>query len=371
MRILWHGPFGTPTGYWNQARTWIPRIRDAGHEVAISCLAGVVGHMTNWDGVPVYPMSPYENYGQDTVQYNYEHFGADLVITLTCTWVLAPPIWQGMRTIHITPVDCEGMSARDYQVIAGSGGHPAAVCRWGETQMRARELDPLYLPHGVETDLYRPPEDWQATRKRLGIDDMFVVGINAGNHDKTRKCWSEAIGGFAAFHAKHPKSLLAIHANAMLPNGLKLDALVREWGVDDVAIFSPPGRLNAGAYTDADMAQWYGTLDVLMNIGNEGFGVPTVEAQACGTPVIVGNYSASQELCGAGWLVKGQKYWNDHHEKFWYMPFIASVAGQLEKAYKRRGDMTLRRQAREWSLRWDADRMFADHWTPVLKELTG
>src|SRR5712691_918122 len=41
MRILWHGPYKTPTGYWNQAEMWIKRLIGMGHEVGFSCLAGV------------------------------------------------------------------------------------------------------------------------------------------------------------------------------------------------------------------------------------------------------------------------------------------------------------------------------------------
>ena len=375
MRILWHGPFETPTGYWNQAEVWIRRLLAAGHEVAVSCLAGVTGHVQVWqpeiDGkryqVRVYPHTPYENFGQDVVRGHYEHFKADLCITLTCTWVLNPLAWRDMRVIHITPIDIEGMSIRDYEMITGSGGTPAAVCRWGETQMRARGLDPLYLPHGIDTNVFTPPENRKKLRQGLGMDHMFVVGINAGNHDKTRKRWSEALGGFAVFHEEHPKSVLLIHSLQFLPGGLKLPALVDRWGLADCVIFSDQYQLITGMTRQPELAAWYGALDVLLNVGNEGFGLPTVEAQACGTPVITAGWSASPELCGAGWQVDGQEDWNDHHEAMWKLPLIPSVAEKLTAAHQAAG--TLRGQARDFALTWDADRLFAEHWQPVLASL--
>lgn len=369
MRILWHGAHpDLPTGYANQARVWIPRLVAMGHEVAISCLAGVTSHMSQWQGCVVYPCTPYEPYGQDVVRGHYEHFKADLCITLTCSWVFNALAWRDMRVIHVTPVDCEGMSARDYDFILNSGGTPAAVCRWGETQMRSRGLEPLYLPHGVETSLFTPPENRRKMRQALGLDHLFIVGINAGNHDKTRKAFSEQFGAFAAFHEKHPKSVLAVHSIAFLPGGLKLGRLAERWGISDATLFSDQYQTITGMTGAAELAAWYGTCDVLLNATRgEGFGLPLVEAQACGTPVITGAWSTGPELAGPGWLVKGQKDWNDHHEMFWHMPFITSIEGALVRAYQGAGSK--REAARENALKWDADLMLEQHWAPVLNEL--
>ncbi len=381
MRILWHGPYKTPTGYWNQAEVWLKRLIGMGHEVAFSCLAGVTSHMETWrveaggqvHEVPVYPCTPYEMNGQDVVRGHYDHFKADLCITLTCTWVFNADAWRDMRVIHITPVDCEGMSVKDYHVVANSGGTPAAVCRWGETQMKARGLEPLYLPHGVETGVFRPPDDRAKLRKAMGLDHMFLVGINAGNHDKTRKRFNEAFGGFAAFHEKHPKSLLAVHSIAFLPGGLKLPALAAEWGISDAILFSQQYEQITGMYGTEELRAWYGALDVLLSVGNEGFGLPVAEAQACGTPVIAGNYSTGPELVGPGWLVGGQYDWNDHHEKRWYIPFITDVTAKLEAAYAVLSDPPkrgrVRKAAREFALGWDADRLLDEHWRPVFDSL--
>ena len=377
MRILWHGPYKTPTGYWNQADIWLRRLLAAGHEVAISCLAGVTGHMDHWyvmvndetQMVPVYPHTPYETLGQDVVRGHYADFKADLVITLTCTWVFNPAAWRDMRVIHITPVDIEGMSDQDYNVISGSGGMPAAVCRWGEEQMRVRGLDPLYLPHGVETSVFRPPDDRRKMRRALNMDHLFIVGMNFANHDRTRKRVFEQMAGFAAFHAKHPKTLLAVHSAMFLPEGLDLTAIVRELGLQDAVIFSDQYQLVTGMTDQPSLAAWYGTCDVLLSAGNEGFGLPVVEAQACGTPVITGNWGTGLELRGAGWGVDGQADWNNHHKKQWQLALIPSVTAALENSYQAAGDMQVRDQAREFALTWDADKQWADHWAGVIAGL--
>jgi glycosyltransferase involved in cell wall biosynthesis len=51
------------------------------------------------------------------------------------------------------------------------------------------------------------------------------------------------------------------------------------------------------------MAATYSAMDVLLAPSHgEGFCVPLIEAQACGTPVIATDFSAQPELVGAGWL---------------------------------------------------------------------
>src|SRR5260370_1210020 len=98
MRILWHGPYKTPTGYWNQAEVWLKRLIGLGHEVAFSCLAGVTSHMETWrveaggrvHAGPVYPGTPYERNGQDVVKGHYDRFKADRGTTRPAPQVLNP-----------------------------------------------------------------------------------------------------------------------------------------------------------------------------------------------------------------------------------------------------------------------------------------
>jgi glycosyltransferase involved in cell wall biosynthesis len=348
-------------------RVWLPRLQAMGHDLAVSCLAGPTSYPDSWRDIPLYPMTPYENFGQDVVAGHYAHFKADLCITLTCTWVFNPLAWRDMRVIHITPVDIEGMSAKDYAVISQSGGMPAAVCRWGEAQMKTRGLEPLYLPHGIETSVFKPPEDRQALRRAQGIDHLFVTGICAANNDKQRKHLFEAIAGWAAFHGKHPKSVLLLHTAQYLPGGLKLFRIVQELGIEDACVFSDQYQLMTGMVSDEALAAWYGACDVLLNVGNEGFGLPGVEAQACGTPVINAGWGPGPELCGAGWTVKGQPDWNDLHEGQWKVPLIASIAGKLGIAYKHAAEV--RSKARDFAFGWDADRGLAEHWRPVFDSL--
>ena len=74
-------------------------------------------------------------------------------------------------------------------------------------------------------------------------------------------------------------------------------------------------------------------MDVLLNPAmGEGFGIPVLEAQACGTPAIVTDFSAMQEVCGAGWHVEYQPYWTGQNS--WQAsPDVDDIASALEECY--------------------------------------
>ena len=370
MRILWHSADpDTPTGYASQTALLLPRLAGLGHEIALSCSYGVESYNTSWRDFKVFGKTPYAEVGQDVVIGHYKSWGADLVVTFLCTWILDPRAWRDMRVLHLAPVDAEGMSARDYGVIANSGGLPAAVSQWGVRQMRARGLDPVYLPHGIDTKTMRPPDDRQKLRQDVGLADKFIVGINFMNNDKFRKAIPEQIRAFALFHKKHPDSVLALHAIAALPEGYNLPVMLEHMGISDCVLFSDQYQLVTGGVTPEALAAWYGTCDVTMHCGNEGFGLTRLESQACGTPIITASWGTGPELLGAGWQVKGQLYYNDVHRTDWHYPFITSIQRALENAYRDARKPAFREKAREFALGWDIDLIVANHWKPVLDDI--
>ena len=67
-----------------------------------------------------------------------------------------------------------------------------------------------------------------------------------------------------------------------------------------------------GMITPEQMASWYNGLDILSLCSyGEGFGLPLIEAQACGGPGRRRQMlRATAELCGGGWLGhRAPRYW--------------------------------------------------------------
>ena len=388
MRILWKsGHPDMPTGYGTQSALLLPRLKALGHELAVSCTAGQESHHSFWQGIPVFPCTPYTEMGEDTVGGDYEAFGADLCVTFLCTWRLVNhAVWQQMRTLHLMNVDCTPMSMSDYVVIAETGGMPAATSRRGWEIMRAggktgtrpddlREpLDPLYLPHGTDTKLYSPVTGDRRSEIRGKIQGVtgrtFTVGMNFMNNDRfpDRKNIGRQLRGFAMFHAKHPDSVLLLHAIRKLPDGYNLDWMLKFHGIADAVRWTPQYELAQGLIHPAMLADWYRSLDVYLGAGNEGFGLPGLEAMACGTPAILLDAQSGPELDGGhGWLVGGLPEYNEVHQADWLRPDPLDIADTLEDALEQAAG---RREAvREHALGWDINRIVREYWEPALAEL--
>jgi glycosyltransferase involved in cell wall biosynthesis len=105
----------------------------------------------------------------------------------------------------------------------------------------------------------------------------------------------------------------------------------------------------------------------------EGFGIPIVEAQSSGCPVIVGGWTSMSELCFSGWKVREREadpYWTPL-ASYQYTPRIDAIKDRLEQAYQMRGNMDYRSRARDGALAYDADKITEKYWKPVLETIEG
>ena len=105
-----------------------------------------------------------------------------------------------------------------------------------------------------------------------------------------------------------------------------------------------------------------------MSLG-EGFGIPLIEAQACGCPVITGDWTAMGELCLSGWKLSksdAEPIYHDYFDAFQYVPHVGAIAERMDAAYEVRGNEDYRKRARDGALAYDADKVLEKHWKPVL-----
>lgn len=378
-KILIHSncPWVT-TGYGQQTALWAPRLASLGHEVAISGFYGLQGGRSVWRGHTVYPggMSPY---GDDVLPQHARHFGADLVITLMDAFVLDPgAVRQVPCTVaHWMPVDCheivEGglpIGKGDLRVLEKGGGQPIAMTRFGQDQLRKAGFDPLYVPHGIDTALFSPPEDRTALRQQMGVDDRFVIVINAANAGQERKAFPEQFAAFARLRQKHPDALLMLHTLRFSKSGIPLADLVDSLGIAEAVQWADQDAYVAGTIGPQVLAAMYGAADLLSGCSMaEGFGLPVLEAEACGTPTVVTDGSAMAEV-GSGWKVPGQPWWHMRYGAWWMRPDTSQIWRAYEKAYERGASYQAKASAaREHALAYDADRVLTEFWKPVLERL--
>jgi len=131
-------------------------------------------------------------------------------------------------------------------------------------------------------------------------------------------------------------------------------------------MFADQFRYRLGLPTEV-MPHLYSSFDVFFNPAlGEGFGVPIIEAQACGVPVITTDFTAMPEITGAGWSVPGDLIWHEPHESMWMRPSISGLVDALEESYVA-GDLSA--DAVEFAAPYRADRVWEDYWLPVLANL--
>jgi len=312
-------------------------------------------------------------YGSDVLVAHARHVQADLVITLMDQWVLARDqvrdlMQNGPPVAHWMPVDTDPLSKMDEEQLRETGGIPIAMSRFGQRKLAEAGIPAHYVPHGIDTRIFAPPQDRDALRKKYGLDGRWVVGINASNKETVRKGFPEQFSAFARFRKRHPEALLSIHAARTAPGALNLDQLAARLGISDAVIYNDQYGYVTGGFSPAHVAEWCGCLDVGSNTAyGGGFELAGVEMQACGTPVVVTDCSAMTELCGAGWKVQGEQFWNGAHQSWWVKPSIDGILKAYEKAYEQAQHK--RAKAREFALQYDADLVLERDWKPVLAEL--
>ncbi len=340
----------------------------------MSAFYGLAGDTLRWNDIDVLPCVQH-GYGNESLIANAQvAFGEDpragTVLTLMDVWVIDPHVARQVNMACWCPVDHEPAPPMVRQFLDHSGAVPIAMSRFGE-RMLAR-WEPLYVPHGIDTDAIKPhPRD--EARERVGLPtDRFIVGMVAANKgNPSRKSFPEAIEAFARFYKTHKDAILYLHTESTgRADGVPLPPLIESLGLPKTAVFWPSQhRLETTPPSDERMGDVFASMDVLLNPSRgEGFGIPVIEAQAAGTPVIVSDCTAMTELGQVGWRVSGQRYWTP--QVSWQItPDVDQLVDSLTESYDMAGNQGLRRAAREHALAYDHRRVFEEHWIPTLQAL--
>ena len=88
MRILWssNSPF-CATGYGTQTASAATHLKQMGHDMAIFAFYGIEGALVDWGDIPLYPNDP-RDFGIINAKMFFDHWKADIFITLVDAWVL-------------------------------------------------------------------------------------------------------------------------------------------------------------------------------------------------------------------------------------------------------------------------------------------
>jgi glycosyltransferase involved in cell wall biosynthesis len=373
VKILWFSdsPW-TATGYGVQTRLFVPRMGVHGHELAVATKFGLEGALLRWCGCQLYPRG-HHPYSQDVLAAHARHFGADLVLTLCDAWICEPALLRGVRWVPWIPVDADPLPEPLRERLA-CAYQPVVFSRFGQRVAADAGIEARYIPLAVDAEIYRW-RDRPGARERTGIPaDRFVVGMVADNKDpRDRKAFGPQLAAFAAFRARHPDALLYLHTNlGQDGRGLDLVALMDALGLEigrDVLVADQ--YLKLVGYPDEQMADLYASLNVLLGVSSwEGFGVPLIEAQACGVPVIAGDWTAMGELVAAGWRVPASETEPraDELRGIVRVPRVGAIVEALEHAYAGLGAAALA-MGTAAMMAYGVDWVAREQWAPLLAQL--
>ena len=155
-----------------------------------------------------------------------------------------------------------------------------------------------YVPHGINSNIYKPTEVPQDFRKQLLGDKDYKFVLFWMNRNIKRKQPSDVIWAFKKFVDGLPeedrdKTCLIMHTAPRDQNGTDLIEVA-----DKIA----PGcdiKFSTDRVTQEQLNWLYNLSDCTINIaGNEGFGLVTAESVMAGTPIIVNVTGGLQDQCG-------------------------------------------------------------------------
>lgn len=381
---VWSNSPTQPTGYGQQAAYLVDRLKRDGAKVASLSNYGVEGNITAYRSpygdVPHYPRG-LDAYSVDVMPMHHAHWKAqnpdlnDLLITLYDVWVLNNPALDKLKIASWVPLDHVTMPPKVEAWLSKDNVTPIAMAPNGVRQMESRGIACEYVPHAIDTKIYKPTEfiGDQNTREYMKIGDKFLVGMNAANKASGlihRKAFSENLLAFSIFHDKHPDTVLYIHTDPLgSAGGWNLIKMLKAFGIpNDAVIFPPYVDYRYGMPQEA-LAALYSAMDVFLAPSfGEGFGLGTIEAQACGTRVIGSSWAATPDLVAEdSWLIEGQPMWDAGQDAIWQVPLIPSIVEALELAYK--AERGVSKVAIDFAKDFDVETVWDKYWIPTLKKL--
>lgn len=390
LRMLYSSNgFWSNSGYGVQGRSLLPRLAqlpEFGSPEAIAMFAwyGLQGGVHEVGGFRVYPAGVTDPYGNDVIEAHTKNFRANIVVSLIDVWVMkqtaqkvAPALW-----LPWTPIDHDPIPAMVLDSLQGA--HlTLSYSKWGKQMLDAAGVKNEYIPHGVEPGVYKVHQDRTETNifreKVLGLQPnghlTVMVAANKGYPD--RKGFQQQLRAWAAFAKDKPDARLYIHTEPTpMYSGLDLATLARSIGIGDKVLFPDRYQYYLGLPMEW-MAMLYNAADIYLGAGmSEGFGIPLIEAQACGTPVITTDFSAMPELVRSGYTVppldmvwtpmNAWQAWPDHEG-------VTDALGDLYAEWERHGNQWPIEYRNNLSqiihLEYSWDTIVQQQWAPLMNRL--
>lgn len=368
------------SAYSIQTKLLAQRLIAAGHEVIVYG-STYYGQRIEIDGVPMVGNSSELTYDVQVINAHARRYDVDAVFTFKDSHVYSPLQLRQLERpwIALAPIDTEPLSTACLQTLNYASA-VIAITRYGQQALASQGIQAHYAPHGYDPDIFKP-SDKAAARKALNIPaDKFmalVVGLNTSN--PSRKNLDQIFLAWDAFKTQFDDVLLYAHTNMSIEGGgVNLELMVKQLGWDGRHFRrTNPYDYESQQIEAGDVAMLYQAADVLLMVGNEGFGVPAIEAQACGTPVIAIDFAGLRDTVQRGWIIPtAPKFRPAHGELAWcelgafrFRVSQQAIYEALKAAREKRDDAVKRQEAIDHAKSYAIDTVVNTHWLPVMAQI--
>jgi len=343
------------------------------------------------------PISKQE-YGFDTVLPYLMKFKPDILLTMADVGISAGFIdavgearkrgWSG-RWLAISLFDTETWEQMLWNKILDFPDINVAGAKNGELLMTKNNVKNVRcIPMGVDTKRYYPLANREQLKERFNLQGKFVVGFVGKN--QRRKMLSHLIKGFARFSKGKNDTILLLHTDVESGAGWSVPCLIAKFEKELDPEFEKPKPKVITTNQNLDvvarqristesMNEIYNLMDIFCYaVGGEGFGLPGVECQSAGVPLMMTNYSSALEIVSEeDLLIPVLK--DIHDRKITEIgcngvenaiPDDIAITELLEKIYKewKEGKITERKErARKFALKYDWD-FIANRWIKLFEQ---
>jgi glycosyltransferase involved in cell wall biosynthesis len=362
MKVLFVGDSPATKTRWGRTLNYLTQgLHDNGIEVGVSSTYGMQGAVVS--RAEDYVLFPNEGgpANDRLTKWADVVFNPDLVVSCGDPCHLGfhrDPEWN-TPWVAWTLIDNEVWSAGVITSLKKADGLIAAS-KYGEQMFVDQDLRSSYIPLGVKTEYYQPIPQDHARQILQFPEDRFIVGLvmeNDGKHNG----WEIHRGliDFKEFCTLYPDVLLYLHMNLdnsqggldVLNSIRNLNIPEENWACVDQA------RYNLGMLQEPYMVSMYNSLDVLLYLDrDDGFGLPVLEAAACGVPTVVTHTIplAEMALTSGGWTTK---------------PEEGIIVATLIEAYETIKDEGVDRDDLfKFAKKYDYDKVVVPAWLKYLKD---
>lgn len=320
IKCLWVGDAGVSTGFARCTHAVCDELHARGHEVQVLAM--------NFFGNPqIQARYPYELWpamdltdgGQDTfgetrLPRMVRRFQPDVIVLLNDPWNIAQYL-ERMRVklggldksyhdVGLPPVvgwlavDAENNPSEHLNYLE----HVVTWTNFGSDELvKGGYTGPTsVVPLGVDVDQFRPVAQAHARSKILPVQvpaDSFIVGMVGRNQPRKRLDLALCIFGKWITEHQIDDAYIYMHVAPTGEQGCELAQVASHYGCAHRLIKATP-TVGLGA-TEETMPLVYNSFDVYLNTSSgEGFGLPALEAMACGVPCVVSDFSGLGEWTG-------------------------------------------------------------------------